>query len=245
MQTARLFLVAIVLFISGVALAQNSETAQTPPRVLIIPYNPAMHLSESDIDIANGSDLDLGALRKKFRDELLRGLRTALVSDREVSILEDDHVGQQEDVQQVVYHATYYKQDTIWSITKPGKDSLLKKLVSFTAKKKQRPIEKTYMNVGFHDQRLIGELDEKYGADFYVFLNEFEIKRNVKDCMDLAMQIHDREIRVHYSVFDKNGKQVHGDAAVVHFWSDTNDVDEIIRANFPKLVDYIKSSLPK
>jgi len=212
--------------------------------ILLIPYAPAMHLSTADVDISIASGMDMGEIREKFRNNLLRSLNMAVTGDRRLDVLQSDHVAAEDGSDQTIYKSLYYQQDTIWPLKFRGLDSLLKKKASYTIKNKLRPFEKTYMNIGFHDQRLLGELAESYGTDLFLFLNEFEIKDNIKDCMDLSGQIHDRELRVHYSVFDRQGKQLHGDVAVAHIWSNVNDIDEIMRSTYPAITEYIVSSIP-
>lgn len=213
-------------------------------RVLLIPYAPAMHLSMVDAELSMGSGMDIGEVRETLRNNLLRSLNTAMAGDRQVDVLKSDHVAAEDGSDQLIYHSLYYQQDTIWPIKFRGLDSLLKKKVSYTVKNKLRPVEKAYINIGFHDQRLLGELAENYQADVFLFLNEFEIKDNFKDCMDLAGEVHDREVRVHYSVFDRSGKQLYGDVAVAHLWSNVNDVEAVMRSTFPSITDYILGSLP-
>ena len=56
------------------------------------------------------------------------------------------------------------------------------------------------------------------------------------------MKIYRRDLKVHYSIFDKTGKQLYGDVAVSHFGSNTNEVKEIINENFQTISDYILKS---
>jgi len=91
---------------------------------------------------------------------------------------------------------------------------------------------------------LLRMLSEKYGTDLFVFLNQFEIKTNYNDCLDLALKIYRRQFKVHYSIYDGNGKQLYGDVAVVDFPSNTNDTSEIIKENFQKIADAIVQHVP-
>lgn len=240
----QLLLYFLICFCSGAFAQERSDSAQNQ-RILIIPYQPGMHLPDpADLDIAMASGVQLDEMRKIFREALLKSLQSQIVSVYDASILQSDHVGDDDNDNELIYHAEYFQQDTIWPISKPKKDSLLKMKTFFHPKtKKPFAIEKTYMNVGFYDQQLLGDLARKYSADKFVVLNQFEIKTNFNDCMDLARKIYDREVRVHYSVFDRNGKQVHGDVAVSHFLSNSNDIDEIIRSNYPRISSYILASL--
>ena len=101
------------------------------------------------------------------------------------------------------------------------------------------------MNIKLSHPELLTKLSEKYGTDLFVFLNQFEMKTHYDDCLDLALKIYKRELKVHYSIFDATGKQLYGDVAVVYFPSNSNDIIEIMSRNFPKISDYIAKTVPK
>ena len=238
-----LFFLPIVL---ATASAKSPSDQKKASRILLIPYQPAMHLSDADMDIATYSEMDLGQVRTEIREGLLRALRSDLNPLYDVSVLQSDHVGDDENDLALIYRSTFFQQDTIWPISHPQQDSLLQmKRFFYAQKKKLKPEENRFMNVGFYDQQLISDLARKYNAELFVFLNEVEIKTNYDDCTTPASQVCDREIRVHYSVFDRNGKEVHGDLATSHFPSNTNDVRQIIKTSFPKIAAYIRLSLNK
>lgn len=99
------------------------------------------------------------------------------------------------------------------------------------------------MNVVVRDPALLPDLAKKYNNDYFIFLNEVDIKTHFEDCINLALKIYQREIKVHYTIFDKKGNQVYGDVAVVQFPSNENRVDEIVKQNFPKISDYVLGSM--
>lgn len=245
MALLRIFILLFAVLQTGWTVAQTSSDSTHNPRVLIIPYQPGMHMPDpSEIDISVYSGVPIDVMRKEFREGLLKSLRSQIVPVYDTDILSSDHVGDDDDDNSAVYHAEYFQQDTIWPIARPKKDSLLK-MKTYLNPKTRKPfaIEKKYMNVGFYDQQLLGDLARKYNVDRFIVLNQFEIKTNFNDCMDLALKIYDREVRVHYSIFDRNGKQLHGDMAVSHFLSNSNDMDEIMRNNYPRISAYILASL--
>ncbi|HPD54310.1 MAG TPA: hypothetical protein PLI08_10225, partial [Bacteroidia bacterium] len=87
----RLFLLFLLLSLAGPCYAASDSLRH---RVLIIPYQEAMHLSDADPDISMGSELDLGEMRKTFRLGLLKSIkeRTAEISD--TRLLESDFVAE-------------------------------------------------------------------------------------------------------------------------------------------------------
>jgi hypothetical protein len=76
-------------------------------------------------------------------------------------------------------------------------------------------------------------------------LNEFDIKTHFEDCIDLAMKIYRRDLKIHYTIYNSKGEKLYGDVAVVHFPSNENRVDKIVDENFGKIADYVFESLKK
>ncbi len=212
---------------------------------LIVPYKPMMHLSDADNDLARYSEMNPQEVRNQLRMGLLKNLNTKLVMEYEVKIPDQDFVESDDRDLELIYNSLAFGEDTVYPLKNHSKrDSMQwkKKIFSAEAKSKNNP-DKTYINVDFYDQHLLPDLASKYNSDYFIFLNELDIKTNFADCLDLALKIYQRELKVHYSVFDRNGKQVFGDVAVVNFPSNSNDVDEIIASNFPGISDHIISSV--
>jgi hypothetical protein len=239
-----LIVFSFFLFLAGFHCSGAAVDSMQQNGILVIPYQPGMHLSDADQDIADYSEKNLEEVRRKFREGIVKDLHTHLLTVTSVSSLQNDHVGNEDNDEQYIYHATYLKQDTIWPVAHPQNDSsMMKRKISFTKNKKPRPFDKLYMNVGFYDEGMLADLGRKYNVGMIVFLNELDIKTNAKDCIDLANKIYDRELKLHYSVFDVKRNQIYGDIAVVHMTSAGNDIDEILLKHVPGLTDYIMASL--
>ena len=52
-----------------------------------------------------------------------------------------------------------------------------------------------------------------------------------------------REIKVHYTIFDNSGKEVSSGAIKSRFSSNENDIDKIIRVQFPLIAERIVQNL--
>lgn len=241
LRTTLLLASFLLLFLC--AFSADIDTARAH-RLLIIPYQPNMHLSDADVDISIYSEMDLSKLRREFREKLMKNLQSRINTVYESKVLQDDFVGEDQDELENTYRSLFYQKDTIWPVSHPQKDTLMLQKKLFNSKeKKPAPSDKTYINVGFHDQLLLPELSRKYDVDLIVFLNEFDIKTNYNLRLDKEKEIYAREIKVHYSVFDRAGKQVYGDVASSQYPSNVNEIDEIISINFPGLSEYILASL--
>jgi len=254
MSTKTLSVLIFIVGISG-AMAQSSkgtteettETQREYTRILLIPYNPMMHLSDADQDIGEFSELNGKQVRAAFRAGIMShvGERLSKIYPT-TSLLETSTSDYDLDM---VYSWINYRMDTVFSVTHPMNDDTLQKKKSFFSKlhvaKAKEIHDLKFMNVTLHRVSLLTRLGEKYDADLFVFLNQFEIVTNYSDCMDLAMKIYRRQLKLHYSVFDITGKEVWGDVAVVDFPSNSNDIREIMEMNFPKIADYIGKTIPQ
>lgn len=240
-----------MLFAFGFLVCSWKVSGMTPDSVssegsiLVIPYLPAMHLSDADFDIAEESEMDQGQVRARFRSGLVKAINKQFTDLYDIRLPEQDFVEQDMRDMDAIYHNLAFEQDVIYPVKYPQKDSSLikRKLFRKSDGKNYKPIEKNYMNVVVRDPSLLPDLSKKYNNDYFIFLNELDIKTHFDDCINLALKIYQREIKVHYTIFDKTGKQVYGDVAVVQFPSNENRVDEIAKQNFPRVADYVLGSM--
>lgn len=241
-------LLFLITFFFGVrmAQAQTQDTTSTVPSasILVIPYMPAMHLSDADVDIAQESELDPGQVREQLRAGLVKALNKKFSEVYDIRLPEQDFVEQDMRDMDRIYHSLSFEKDTIWPVKHPQKDSSLlkKKLFQKSDKKTVKPADKFYMNSVVRDPQLLRELSGQYNNDYFIFLNELDIKTRSEDCINLAMKIYVREFKVHYTILNRSGKQVYGDAAVVELPSNENRVDELSKLVFPSIADYVMGS---
>jgi hypothetical protein len=239
-------LVLIFSFIHFSATGQEDSVLAAPPAsVLVIPYQPGMHLSDSDPDIAMGSEMDLQQMRSAMRTGLINELNKDFAEVYDVRGADDDFVREAGRDMDILYHSLMFESDSVYPLKDPKRFAI--KDTSTVKKKNSSKVkpETSYINIDIHDQTLLPDFSEKYNADYFLFINELDIKTHFDDCMDLALKIYRRDLKVHYSIFDKHGKQIYGDVAVVHFASNSNDVHEIISKNFPSLARYILDSMKR
>jgi hypothetical protein len=234
-------ILAALLIFSFIAKGQTDSVINTPT-VLIVPYNRMMHLSDADIDIAQGSDMEIPKMREIFRQQLIKSMNTKFASAYNLDETLHDYVKREEPGSDALYHSFLYESDSVYTLKNPSRFAVKDTLRPKDMKQKK---ETKYINVQINDQYLISDLSKEYRSDYIIFLNEFDIKTHADDCINLALQIYRRDLKVHYSIFDKNGKQVYGDVAVAYFDSNSNDVKEISEKNFPVISDYILKSFER
>ena len=232
---------------SVIPVTKDSSADTAYKKILLIPYNPIMHLSDADVDIMEYNQQKEDVIRAAFRKAMLQSVAAKLEGLAETMQLRPDISKEIQQDLEMIYGSVNYKMDTIFPVAHPVKDTLAKK--TFFSKNHAPKVKEIrdlkYMNIALSHPELLKKLGDKYETDLFVFLNQFEIKTNYSDCLDLALKIYKRQLKLHYSVFDITGKQLYGDVAIVDFPSNTNDMTEIMRGNFPKIAEYVRQSIPK
>lgn len=233
---------------SGGGRDSTAELSQT--KILIIPYEPRMHLSDADLDISEYSERSPQQVRSMLRMGLTEKLNAGLGTTYNTYSLLQDLRPEAIDELDRIYAAIDYSYDTSYAILHPKPDSIEAKGRWNENKARKKELEKRsasgdvrYMNPKILDPTLFATLSRKYGADKFVFLTQIEIKTNAKDCIDFQSHIYQREFKLHYAVFDKNGNQLYGDVATVKFPSNSNEIGDIMAKNFPALGNMVKESI--
>lgn len=229
---------------------RDSSASIRQHKILIIPYEPRMHLSDADLDISEYSEITPPEVRAMMRNGFAEALNATLKSSYQTYSLMQDLRPESRQQLQRIYGSIDYSFDTSYAILHPRPDSAALKGRWNENKARKKELEKRtasgdvkYMNVKVFDPDLISSLCHTYNADMVVFLTQAEIKTHSRDCMDFQSQIYERDIKIHYSVFDSEGMQLYGDVASVRFPSNSNEIGTIMTKNFPVLSESIKSAV--
>lgn len=250
----------LALFVFVVGLF-TQVLAQNQPRVMIIPFNPDMYFSDSDQMLSEYNKKTIPEVRKMFRYGVSMNLNTRILSEYgSRSLLNDTTTDVMADLYSIYKNITYYSDESMGpQVLAPGeKPEKNKGFGKFFNKNndnsnmgnpsgtqttgKHEP--RQYINVKIHSKELLVYLAEKYNVDVFLFVNQFNLVTNYEHCLDRANNVFQRDVIIHYSVFDANGNQMSGDIAEVHFPSNSNNMDMIMKENFPALADEVFANLP-
>lgn len=208
-------------------------------RLLIVPFNPSMYFSDADKDIADVSKVEPGEVRNKVNASLESTVATHLgLYYTTVSISKQKDAGDDMDI---IFGSLSYApqvkkpEETADEKKKTGLQGLREKVKPSDVAPENQPDPETYMDISFPDGRLMDYLGTKYDVDYVVFFNQFEIITDYENCIDLQMRKYYREIKVHYSVYSKDGKKISGDLITIPYHSNENDIQIIVRDNFGTL----------
>lgn len=248
----------LLVFLSALTqpvYAQSKTAADSTSyhRILLLPYNPKYYLSDADRDIAAQSNESPQAFRKKFNEESDRQVFIEISKTATcVSLFEDTTAQLIEDATGML-SKTGFQYDTP---TIKEKVSVKKKVFKTDPNKDAHDSrtagqyindepELKYMRAVVTQPELLTELANKYHFDLFVFITQMEFKTNYSSCTDIANKIYKREIMLHFTVYDKDGKLIAGNFAKTFFPSNENSVNGIVSKQFPQLAQGIVNSFTK
>ncbi|MDB5273175.1 MAG: mltD [Chitinophagaceae bacterium] len=226
-------------------------------QVLIIPFDPYLYFSDADDEIAARSNLPRNKIREVFR----RRMNALLNADgyETIHLVGGRSRDSISDLNKIYSSVTYNYQQ---SLANPSsryvaqKEVAVSKNKSWIAKQKDKvtgageakyelPQDNTkYFGVIVRNPDFYNYFSAKYSIDYYIFINQFEVKTNYENCLDRAALNYERTFTTHFSIFDANGKQIAGNSFKTHYNSNSNYVYQIVSDNIPKIADRILSELP-
>ena len=254
----RSLLLLILLSLSLPAAAQHTSASDTLElhKVMLIPYDPRYYLSDADRDIMEQSKTDPERFRSDFRHNIDRHVQRAIGRSYVCISLLNDTTDALQETLYTIMGRTGYRYEKALPVT-PRKVDFEKASSKDKIDSKTHEDSKTatsyipvkhdavYMHaVVSKPKELFEKINEAYDADYFVFLTQFDIKTNYNSCMDIARKIYRREVMVHFSIYDKEGKVIAGSYATSFFPSDSNNANNIIGDCFPEIAAYIAGCLP-
>ena len=259
-----IFALASILSVS----AQNSTTGKSEldsgvnqkSTVLVIPFESKMYLSDIDRDLGEANNLNFQDIKAKFRSALDREIFLALKPY--YSPLSFYTIPPQESRTELgyIYNSIGYKYELVPEEEVVKKENAATKLIG-KFKKKEKEEEyiqagmrngqivsqvdnrEKYMKTTLVNEKLIPNLNNKYKSTYYVFINQLDIKRSADLRYVANEEQYKREIKVHYTVFDNTGKEVSSGAIKSRFSSNQNDIDKIVKIQFPLIAQRIVQNL--
>ncbi len=230
-------------YTSGVPDSTFNKDSVSEIRILIVPFNPAMYFSDADKDIGDVSQLPPGEVRRRMSANLENALSDQFglyYNSKGISKTKDAADDLDLIFGSIQYAPKPANPQENSEEEKPAKSVLngLKQKLKEGQKdtEKQKADESSiYMDVAFSDQRLLNYLGDKYETDYVIFVNQFEIITDYENCIDLQNRKYYREIRVHYSVYSRDGKRVGGQVIVMPYHSNENQISVIVRDNFGQI----------
>jgi len=244
-----------------------------PNKVMIIPFESKMYISSVDRSIAKRTGLSYSEIKENLRhgiaDQLLLKTKGKISA---VSIVQSDtgfafkelmyiynSIGYKYKIVPINAADNELKEESKKEKIKHSLQKLVKKddqsSISNNSEYDRGEIQKgevytthdyadRYMHTSIHNPNLLNTLAQRYNTNLYIFINELDIEESKSENATLISSESYRKIKVHYTIFDQQGNDIKGGAAVTYMPSYINDLNKVVNIYFGKIAEEISNTLP-
>jgi hypothetical protein len=245
-----------------IAMAQHStlQFSDSPinlqhQSILIVPFQSHMYLSEVNHALAEHNKLDSEEIYRKFNMALDQSLFYSMHEKCDVTSfyqLDEKEIGTElkyiYDHIKLEYELVDAKEDNnafqkLKNKLKKEEEQrydrggLVEGQLITTSDPRQR-----YMKAVVENQGMLDSMHYKFDNRFFLFINQLDIRNVYGDAVSMQSG-YEREIKVHYTLYLKNGEILSTGISASRFPSHENDIDLICRTNFPIIARQITAEL--
>ena len=220
----------------GTRVSQNTST-NAIGKIMLIPFEPKLYMSDIDRKINQQTKWSFEQIRENFRHKLDAQLKLKLQSTAPVVSCYSDSVKTWKDLS-YIYESTSLSYELIPDQNAPKTTPVKKSGIKNGQIEVEINTDKKFMNLKIDDSKLLDYLNKKYKTDYFVFINQLDIK-NEADSYDITTDTYQRDVTVHYSIFDKTGKNILAGIATSRFNSKENDPAKIVSHYFSPIATNI------
>ncbi len=240
----------VVSFVLGVQLVVAQQTTinsknNAPERdllskskVMIIPFEPKLYMSEIDYKISAETKLNTKAIKYSFRDGLNEQLGLAFKSEKIISVdLMSDTTKFKAELYSIYSNLSYeYQKVPNQENYQPPKKEKDKKEIVKGQVVVETNSDERFMNAKVTNAKLIPLLASKYNCKVFVFINQLDIKASGNSKPgQISTGTENRKLVVHYTVYTIDAKEINSGIAEEEFDSSLNNPKKIIDKHFSKL----------
>lgn len=259
----KIFLATLLIVFSLIGHAQHSTLRFTNEPInlnnqslLLVPFESVMYLSDVNRDLAVANNLTSQQILERFTSALDQSILYTFQEKCNVSsfyLLDDD-----ESVNDLKYIFEHRKLE-YELVSKTVEQTKTEKLKAKLKKKEDDSYQKgrieggqiitkrddreRYMKALITDQLVLDSMSQKFSNKFFLFVNELDIRNNYTDAISMQQMKYNREIKIHYTLYHKNGEILSTGISRTEFPSTENDINVIIKSYFPILAQYIFDDL--
>ena len=237
-------------------LAQTDEpiSINRSNSYLIIPHEPKLYISSVDQHIAQKTGLSYQQIRNGFRQKLVEQLMDDFMELGKTNTLLSDSIDVREDLT-YTYHSIGYKYEEVpedenidVKTLDRTKDKISKTFNRLIPKKEaeeldiKREEKEHFMKTSIHSPYLLNNLQEKYGTNRFVFINQLDIidePESLYSYGDYSNDNFNRVMRVHYTIINQDGKILAAGLAKKEFSANIANPNMIVQLTMPGISHFI------
>ena len=232
-------------------------------RVLLVPFDESIYFNDATAEIAKRDGLTHDEIMEYFRYQLSLYITNALIDSCEVvDLLKDNTREAEADISGLYTTMSYELRLAEFELDTENMGALAKKRAEKLeeARRKQREEEMKAARPGIQNGELVGrkqqtddmylhiiigqpevlkEIASRRKVDYFLFINQFDIKTDYRDPYISGQRNLQRLMRVHFSIYNTNGEFVSGNYAStkVPYYEDSKE--RIVNQYFPEIMRQI------
>ena len=215
--------------------------------IVIVPFEDRMYLSDADAHIGRETGLQPGELEVKFRHALLESLEKELQKDWDINVMYEDRVREKGFDLTYVHASLQYNFVAVpGEVMMENDTSLTRKEIRSKKPKGESGVKngqvvtvsdetERFMNLAVINDTLMNYLVHNSPSDYYLFINEFDIRHYISDPDRIASGGLSYQLKVHFSCLDKDGRSSVSGAATTLVNAGSSNIYEVIKAGIPNL----------
>lgn len=228
---------------------KNEREPASKHKLLLIPFEPKLYLSEADYAFHQKTQLSPRQLKNKFRDGLNEQLYKALRANGfSVIDLMDDTVKYKKDTEGIYQYLTYdYQKVPDQTNYQPPKKEKSKQAVEKGQLNVETNSDVRFMNAKLTNAKVVPMMYAKYKTDLFLFINQLDIKEAgaKENNQYTGLGSENRKIIVHYTIYTYDAKEINSGIAEEEFPIELNEPKKIIDKHFSKIALTITQRLIK
>lgn len=229
---------------------QNTLITESDARILVIPYEPKMFISDVSRELTYANNMEINEIRVLLRESLSQMISNELaMKSKVIDLLNDGDPQQAKDIFEIYEAVNWeYIPVEVPDSVKNKKGNESKQQIGRGTFVEDGMIKTYYdgkdrfMNVKIEDKNILGYIEKRYDADFILFLNELDIRVR-RDVESAPGRPAPRQVKVHYSLLDKQGKKISASALMFDYPGDQKDIFKIIRSGFSQIAKDLRKSM--
>lgn len=255
---------AILLAIITIQLSAQHSTMRFTDKpinlnrqsLLLVPFESKMYITDVNKQLAEANNLSSAEILKRFTSAIDQSILYSFEQSCNVSsfyLLDDEesktdltYVYQNRKLEYELVSETEEKSKTekLKSKLKKKEDTRYQgaSIVGGQIVSKRDDRER-YMKAVIRDQKMLDSMVSKFDNNFFLFVNELDIRTNYSDATAMQSMNYTREIKLHYTLYHKNGEILSTGISRTTFPSTQNDINVIIKRYFSILAQQIHNDL--
>jgi len=257
------YFLTLLLLGSTMLVAQHSTKrfSDEPFRLnnqslLLIPFESKMYLSDVNRDLVLHNDIDSKEIIQRFTRAIDQSILFAFQKRCTVNSFYDleeatadgnlafirDHIDLEYELVEVEEKKSSLQKFGS-KLKKKENNNYQRGGIQDGQLKSTRDNRERYMKAVVTNNAMLDSMHYVFDNDYFLFITELDLKNMYTQEMQMGRSDYQRELKLHYTIYQKDGKMLSTGISKTTFSSNLNDIDKIIKTYFPILAEQIYADL--